>query len=101
VPESESFFKALAAEDDSLDGLNPHLAIIDELHAHRTRGVYDVLETATGSRSQSLLWVITTAGTNRVRNLLRGADAHHEDPRRRVKASRTRRSSDHLHDRRR
>jgi phage terminase large subunit-like protein len=63
--ESESFFKALSSDDNSLDGLNPHLAIIDELHAHKTRGVYDVLETATGSRQQSLLWIITTAGTNR------------------------------------
>jgi phage terminase large subunit-like protein len=62
---SDSFFKALSSEDNSLDGLNPHLAIIDELHAHKTRGVHDVLETASGSRSQSLLWEITTAGSNR------------------------------------
>jgi phage terminase large subunit-like protein len=38
---------------------------IDELHAHKTRGLYDVLETATGARTQSLLWNITTAGSNR------------------------------------
>jgi phage terminase large subunit-like protein len=65
VPDTESSFKALSSEDNSLDGLNPHLAIIDELHAHKTRGVYDVLETATGARTQALLWGITTAGTNR------------------------------------
>ena len=65
VPDSESTFKALSSEDNSLDGLNPHLAVIDELHAHKTRGVYDVLETATGARSQALLWSITTAGSNR------------------------------------
>lgn len=65
VPESDSTFKALSSEDNSLDGLNPHVAIIDELHAHKTRGVYDVLETATGSRAQSLLWTVTTAGSNR------------------------------------
>jgi phage terminase large subunit-like protein len=65
VPESESVFKALSSDDNSLDGLNPHLAIIDELHAHKTRGVYDVLETATGARTASLLWAITTAGSDR------------------------------------
>jgi phage terminase large subunit-like protein len=62
---SNSIFKALAAEDSSLDGLNTHFGCIDELHAHRTRGVYDVIETSTGKRDNSLLWVITTAGSNR------------------------------------
>jgi phage terminase large subunit-like protein len=65
VPETASKFIPLAAEDNSLDGLNIHLAAIDEFHAHKTRGLYDVLETATGARTQSLLWNITTAGTNR------------------------------------
>lgn len=65
VPDSESLFKALSSEDNSLDGLHPHFASIDELHAHRSRAVYDVLETATGARRQSLLWAITTAGTDR------------------------------------
>lgn len=47
------------------DGLNIHCAIIDELHAHKTRDVWDVLETATGARLQSLLFGITTAGFNK------------------------------------
>ena len=64
-PRTGSKFAALSAEDNTLDGLNSHVAIIDELHAHRTRGVYDVLETSTGARSQPLLWIITTAGVNR------------------------------------
>lgn len=55
----------LSAEGNSLDGLNIHFAAVDELHAHRTRAVYDVLETATGARTQSLLLAITTAGSNR------------------------------------
>jgi phage terminase large subunit-like protein len=38
--------------------------VIDELHAHKTREVYDVVETGTGKRLQSLLWAITTAGSN-------------------------------------
>ena len=60
-----SRFQALSAEGNSLDGLNIHCAIVDELHAHRTRKVFDVLETATGARTQPLLWLITTAGSDR------------------------------------
>jgi phage terminase large subunit-like protein len=60
-----SRFQALSAEGNSLDGLNIHCAIVDELHAHRTRKVYDVLETPTGARSQPLIWNITTAGSDR------------------------------------
>ena len=60
-----SRFQALSAEGNSLDGLNIHCAIVDELHAHRTRKVFDVLETAVGARSQPLLWLITTAGSDR------------------------------------
>ena len=58
-------FEALSAEGSTLDGLNIHFGCIDELHAHKTRVVYDVVETATGKRDNSLLWVITTAGSNR------------------------------------
>jgi phage terminase large subunit-like protein len=59
-----SKFAPLSSEGDTLDGLNVHCASIDELHAHRTRDVWDVLETATGARTQSLIWAITTAGVN-------------------------------------
>lgn len=59
-------FKALARDQGgNLDGLNVHCAIIDELHAHKTREVVEVIDTATGSRSQPLIWQITTAGFNR------------------------------------
>lgn len=65
VLRTASKFEALHAEGSTLDGLNTHLGIIDELHAHKTRAVYDVVETSIGKRQQSLLWVITTAGTDR------------------------------------
>lgn len=58
-------FLPLSAEGSTLDGLNIHFACVDELHAHKTRAVYDVLETGTGARAQSLLWNITTAGSDR------------------------------------
>ena len=65
VKKTASKFEALSAEGSTLDGLNTHFACIDELHAHKTRSVYDVVETSIGKRAQSLLWVITTAGSNR------------------------------------
>lgn len=65
VLRTASKFEALSAEGSTLDGLNTHFACVDELHAHKTRAVYDVVETSIGKRAQSLLWVITTAGSNR------------------------------------
>lgn len=63
---SNSFFKPLSRDNQgNLDGLNVHCALIDELHGHKDRGIWDVLETATGAREQPLLWSITTAGSNR------------------------------------
>lgn len=62
VPKTNSYFQAKSAEGSTLDGLNTHLAVIDELHAHKTRAVYDVVETSLGKRRNSLMWVITTAG---------------------------------------
>lgn len=63
--EEGSKFLALARDQGgTLDGLNVHCGIIDELHAHKTRDVVEVIDTATGARSQPLLWQITTAGTN-------------------------------------
>jgi phage terminase large subunit-like protein len=60
-----SKLEPLGADSDTLDGLNTHGAVIDELHAHKNRRVVDVLETATGARRQPLLFYITTAGHDR------------------------------------
>lgn len=60
--DTSSFFKPLGADSKSLDGLNPHGVIIDELHAHKNRKVWDVLQSALGAREQPLTIVITTAG---------------------------------------
>lgn len=62
VAKTNSTFQPKSAEGSTLDGLNTHFACIDELHAHKTRAVYDVVETSMGKRKNSLLWVITTAG---------------------------------------
>jgi phage terminase large subunit-like protein len=62
---SASTFKPLASDEDSLEGLNIHFVAIDELHAHKSRAVYDVCETAMGKRDQPLMAIITTAGVDR------------------------------------
>lgn len=59
-----SKMEPLSADSRTLDGLNVHAGIIDEFHEHKTSGVLDILDTATGSRSQSLICVITTAGAS-------------------------------------
>ncbi len=65
VPSTGSKFEPLGADADTYDGLNIHAAIVDELHAHKSRAMWDVLETATGARRQPLLMAITTAGFDR------------------------------------
>jgi phage terminase large subunit-like protein len=65
VEATASKFVPLGADADTMDGLNVHGAIIDELHAHPTSAVVDVLETATGARRQPLIFEITTAGYDR------------------------------------
>ena len=64
VESTGSCFKPLSRDADSLEGLNPHFAIIDELHAHSVREVFDVLDEATGSRRQPLMFIISTEGDN-------------------------------------
>ena len=61
VESTDSVYKPLGADADTLDGLNPSGVIIDELHAHKTRAVWDVMETGTGARRNPLLFGITTA----------------------------------------
>lgn len=60
----EQQIKSLSSDKDSMDGLNLHCGVIDELHAHKTDEVVNVLRTAVGSRRQPLIYEITTAGTN-------------------------------------
>jgi phage terminase large subunit-like protein len=57
-----SKFEPLGADSSTLDGLNPHGNIVDELHAHKNRDLWDVLDTAMGAREQPLTLAITTAG---------------------------------------
>jgi phage terminase large subunit-like protein len=60
--ETFSKFEALGADADTLDGLNPSVAIADEIHKWRGRLLWDVIETGMGARRQPLFFAITTAG---------------------------------------
>ena len=60
-----SKFKPLGKNSDTLDGLNSHLVIIDEIHSIKDRNLYEVLKQSQSARTQPLLIMITTAGTLR------------------------------------
>ena len=64
-PETGSRFVALDSYGRTQDGHSVHFAAVDEVHAHRDRSMWDVIDTATSSRVQPLVWAITTAGSNR------------------------------------
>lgn len=61
-PMGTSVFAPLPANAENLDGLNPSVVLFDELHAQKTREVWDVMESALGARSQPMMSAITTAG---------------------------------------
>jgi len=65
IVDTASKFEPVGRDADSLDGLNIHGAIVDEVHAHKTREMWDILETATGARRQPMMFAITTAGFDR------------------------------------
>lgn len=58
-------FKPVSADHNSLHGLNVSRCLVDEIHSHKTRDLWDVLVTATGARKQPLIIGITTAGYDR------------------------------------
>ena len=53
----------LSSDSRTLEGLDTHCAIVDELHVHKTREVWDVLSSSVGARRQPLIFGITTAGS--------------------------------------
>ncbi len=54
----------ISSDAKALDGLNVAVAVCDEIAAHKTSEVYDVLLTAMGKRLQPLLLCISTATGN-------------------------------------
>ncbi|WP_307994244.1 terminase large subunit [uncultured Intestinibacter sp.] len=64
-PLTMSKFQPLGKNSDTLDGLNAHCVIIDELHGVKDRNLYEVMQQSQSARRQPLLIMITTAGTVR------------------------------------
>lgn len=64
LPTKEGEFRPLASDSNSLDGLDPMAACLDECHAIKDRNLYGVLISAFGSNEggEYLFSVITTAG---------------------------------------
>lgn len=63
-PELDARLYPVSADAQNEQGLNPHVAIVDELHvaAEKNRDLYDALQTATGAREDPLVLSLTTAG---------------------------------------
>ena len=64
-PYNFGVFQPLSSDSNTLDGLNPHCGIIDELHSIKDRNIYDVVKQGMSARKQPLLFQITTSGMNR------------------------------------
>lgn len=62
MPGKSGYFKPLASDSKSLDGLNPICASLDECHAIKDRNLYGVIISAFGAQPEYLMIVITTAG---------------------------------------
>lgn len=60
---NESVFKPLASDTDTLDGLNVHGALMDEVHQWRDgMALYDIIADGTTAREQPMVLITTTAG---------------------------------------
>lgn len=62
---NDSYFRALASDSNSLDGLNAHLVIADEVHAWKDKNLLDVMYDSMSARTQPVLLETSTMGTVR------------------------------------
>lgn len=62
---NDSSFKPLGSDSNTQDGLNVHCGLLDEIHAWKTKELYDVIVDGTSSREEPLIFITTTAGTIR------------------------------------
>ncbi|NFB56750.1 terminase large subunit [Clostridium botulinum] len=64
-PLTMSRLQPLGKNSDTLDGLNAHCVIMDELHSIKDRNLYEVMKQSMSARREPLMIMITTAGTVR------------------------------------
>lgn len=60
-----SFFRTVAA-DDGQSGPRPHIALLDEIHEHKTAGIVEMMRAGIKSREQPIIFMITNSGTDRL-----------------------------------
>lgn len=61
---SGSFFRPISS-DDGQSGPRPHMALIDEVHEHKTNMVVEMMRAGIKSRKQALIFMITNSGSNK------------------------------------
>lgn len=61
---TSSFFRPISA-DDGQSGPRPHMALLDEIHEHKTSHVVEMMRAGTKSRQQALIFMITNSGSNK------------------------------------
>lgn len=59
---TESVFKAVASETDSLDGLNGSAILADEIWAWRDKGLLDIMSDSVSAREQPIIFEFSTMG---------------------------------------
>jgi phage terminase large subunit-like protein len=65
IPGTGSKMEMLGRDSDSMEGMNPSAAIIDEYHVWKNNEVFENIQSATVNRSQPLIFVITTSGRDK------------------------------------
>jgi phage terminase large subunit-like protein len=63
VPKTGSVLRTISGDALGQHGFNAHIAVLDEVHAHKNREIWDVLSSSVGARTQPIVIGITTAGT--------------------------------------
>lgn len=61
---TSSFFRPISA-DDGQSGPRPHMALLDEIHEHKTGHVVEMMRAGTKGRQQALIFMITNSGTDK------------------------------------
>ena len=63
---NDGIFKPLASDSDTLDGLNIHCALMDEIHQWKNgRALFDIIADGVIAREQPMIFETSTAGTIR------------------------------------
>ena len=63
--EKGSSLKILPNNESTCDGLNASFILVDELHRHKTPGMFELMQKSLAAHSEGILLAITTAGNDR------------------------------------